>query len=293
MSKLGFRSSKLAYRSNKLVVSTPFQACDVSASFLATGIASATGNTGNVRTGWAYPTESVFGSALAALNGGSWYASAECKAGIVTDHSHGCAVVGHTHRNQYNQVFLAAGERVFLKPSGVSTVSESYVRLYNAGRVLHTTRAGPSGTNHVVALAAHAGSVPLYIAGGTLDEGTVFLTLYFYANAATFYQIDLSLATLRILNGANGVIDAGLGRNTYMMNGYIDLVLPAQVNTILSAYTGISLNLGWNWGASYLCGYCVKCLDDYLYTGYESTLSACSVLCTSTHLAQAPQLFVR
>lgn len=289
-SALAFKSSKLGHTSSKLAVRNDWAACDIVYSKIKTGFASQSAAYYLPSADWPYPgdPDSVIDWALA-NEFASTPVDSVVSATMKTDHSHGCSVSGHDHLNRYNDALLSTGQITFIKPTGFTTVASAFLRLATCGRVAHTIIRGAGGTNHVVAANMYTGA----FSGVAQYLNNIFLDIDMYASPTEGHLIRLTQADLRALNGSNGVITAGLGRYTFKRNGYIDVPMPPQVMTILNGWNGINLSIGWGWDNAWLGGYCPYCIGDYNDTGYDSRIAARAVICTNTHFATNPQLYIR
>jgi hypothetical protein len=288
---LAFRSNKLCVRSNKLAVRAAWGQCTNSYDSYHTGYAWQSAAWSSDSIYWAYPSESgnVLDQAFSNMGSSSWISGAPA-AILKVDHSHGCSVTSDDHRNRYNDYMVVEGARAFTKPTGYDTITEAYLKLDYCGRVAHTIARGINNYHELICN-CFSGLFLSNHPAGYLNN--IFLVLQFYVTETNYYNVVLTQSDLISLNGSNGKIDAGLGRFTYKMNGYITVTLPSQVIAMLNAYAGVNLYMYWNWDNAYVGGFCPYCLGDYTDTGYSSRIASRAVIDVMTNNAQNPVLFVR
>lgn len=295
---LATRSGALARRSGALGVRGVWFQCTEQYLSMISGSSYTAG--GAFSPFWPYPSTEISNAMNTCWGSSPTVTSGTCSAYILAGHSHGCTwgnVSGHeAHDMSENISHHSYGNIQFMRTSSMpSTVTAGRLRIWNCGRVQYTVNHGdyPYWADHWVS----CGGYPGYIAA--VGDADLYLSLFFYIDNYIYYEMQIPIATIRTLNGSNGVVSSGLLVGSYMMNGYIDVYLSSTVLSMLNSYNGINLLMSWNWSSGILGGYCARCMLDYdQATGASYSeqnyrrIAACAVTSTGTILANSPHLYL-
>lgn len=285
MGSLAYRSSKLVFKSSALAYNNPWTKMAKSAEQNLTGQAGCTGNWDRVDQYWPYMADwngvDTVDVALSNFNSASWVAGAP-SARMQAAHSHGLFFNGYSMQAE-NFFLYQEGYALFGRPSGYPTITEARLWLGNAGEIFHTIQ--DEGrylwVNQFDGLFANAGSLP-YL-------NNPWLEIVISVSSSIYHVITLSRGDLATLNAqfGNGKVVAGLGSYSYMYSGSVYLTLPSNVIAMLNNYTGVGVDIYWNWSNAILGPACQNCLQYSSYSGCASPWA------TRTSLARLGDLEIR
>lgn len=307
MGNLAYRSSKLGFKSSALAYNSPWVKMTKSAAQYKTGQYGWQTNTYGFTLngigymdGWdPYPGGNfdMVDRVLDIYDAASWTAG-DAVARLTAAHSHGLQFTGYSMKGE-NFFLYQEGLALFGRPSGYPTITEARLWLGNAGEIFHTIQ-DRGGNTWVTTFDGLFGDPCGYGNSSLAFLDNTWLEIVISASSSVYHVIKLTrgdLATLNVQQG-NGKIVAGLGSYSYMYSSSIFLTLPSAVLSMLNNYTGVSVDIFWNWDNAIVgpaCNYC-------LHTAYCSThgpsysdqvYTAASPWATRTGLARLLDLEVR
>lgn len=240
----------------------------------------------------------VVDAALGAYDSAAWAAGDAC-ARLTAAHSHGYNY--NTTLRPENFFLYQEGLSLFAKPSGFPAITEAILWLGNAGEIFHTIHnlGRTTWVNQYDGLFnadCNVGNDSMTYLNNT------WLEIVISVSSSVYHVIQLSRGDLATLNAQRGNVKtvAGLGSYSYMYSGSIPLAMPSQVISMLNSYSGVAVDIYWNWSDAILGPACVKCLHaDYCSTHYDNYYwerinEACAApWATRTALARLGDLEVR
>jgi len=279
MGNLAYRSSKLGFRSSKLAYNNPWTTLTKSLAQYKIGSYGWQSNTIGFSVGapfmggWdPYPGGyfQLVDRVLGIFNSSTWTAG-DAVARISAAHSHGSSDYG---MKQENFFLYQEGFAIFSRPAGLGTITEARLWLGNAGEIFHTI----SDLGRYLWLDKFVGVFGNCSSGNSQLPylNNVWLEIVISVSDTIYHVIQLSrgdLATLNTQQG-NGKIAAGLGQYSYMYSSSIYLNMPAAVISMLNSYTGVGVAIYWNWGDAYLGPACDKCLHLDFCAPHDTSYSA-------------------
>jgi len=285
MGNLAYRSSKLGFKSSKLAYNTPWAGMTKSLAQYKQGAATVNGNWDRVDIYWPYMKDwygtSMIDVALTNFANASWVAG-EGTARMLAAHSHGLYFQGYSM--QANNTFLyQEGYTYYSRAVGSPSITEAKLWLLNAGEIFHTIH-GEGTYTWVYQFDGQFG------AQGWLPYlNNPWLEIVVSVSSSIYQIITLTRADLATLNtqAGNSKVVAGLGAYTYMYSGSIGITLPASVVAMINNYNGVGVDIYWNWSDAILGPACYNCLVASDYSGCASPWA------TRTSLARLGTLEVR